>query len=345
MSKYFLSMCVIIKDEAYLEEFIMYNYLLGFEHFYIYDNDSFNPIPNRLTHYLFKKLCTVIRISGSKQQLNAYNHCRKVFGRETRWLANFDGDEYIFPKNVFSMKDFLKNYEEFDAIGINWVMFGSSFHDNVQNKYVIDAYRWCDNVQNKHIKTIYKPLKAFGIRSNPHCVILKNPSKYCDAKKNIISGPYNNNYTIDIIQINHYFSKSKEDSINKIKRGRALSSSFGNLLNLDTLHLKNNKIIDDLCPNKYLDKLTALMKTLNINWEIYRVLNKDLHQFTEKNDVFKHFYTYGINEPRCLKITDKYPTFDTNSYRSSYESLKNLTDTELEKQYILESFKESESFE
>ena len=38
--KYFLSLCCIIKDEKYLEEFIIYHHIVGVEHFYIYDNEK-----------------------------------------------------------------------------------------------------------------------------------------------------------------------------------------------------------------------------------------------------------------------------------------------------------------
>ena len=54
--KYFLSLCCIIKDERYLEEFIIYYNLLGVEHFYIYDNESNYKISERLNHYYFKPL-------------------------------------------------------------------------------------------------------------------------------------------------------------------------------------------------------------------------------------------------------------------------------------------------
>ena len=40
MSKYYLSLCCIIKNERYLEEFINYYRILGVEHFYIFDNES-----------------------------------------------------------------------------------------------------------------------------------------------------------------------------------------------------------------------------------------------------------------------------------------------------------------
>ena len=46
--KYFLSLGCIIKDEDYLEEFLLYYRVLGVEHFFIYDNNSTIPISKRL---------------------------------------------------------------------------------------------------------------------------------------------------------------------------------------------------------------------------------------------------------------------------------------------------------
>jgi len=142
--KYFLSLCCIIKNERYLEEFIMYYRLLGVEHFYIYDNESTQKISDRLNNPYFKKMCTIINFPGKVQQLNAYNDCLKNYGNQTKWLIIVDGDEYILPKkdNHKSIRDFLKDYKDYHAIGINWVMFGTSFHDEIQQGFLIDNYRY-----------------------------------------------------------------------------------------------------------------------------------------------------------------------------------------------------------
>jgi hypothetical protein len=42
-----------------------------------------------------------------------------------------------------------------------------------------------------------------------------------DTNHKKISGPYNSNGPIDIIQINHYFHKSKQEWIERINRGQA----------------------------------------------------------------------------------------------------------------------------
>ena len=95
---YYLSIVCIIKDEEYLEEFIIYHFLQGVEHFFIYDNGSKNPIKNRLNHYFFHTKCTIISYPGKVKQVEAYNDFIQKYGHKTNWVAIMDGDEYIFPK-------------------------------------------------------------------------------------------------------------------------------------------------------------------------------------------------------------------------------------------------------
>jgi hypothetical protein len=261
MVKYFLSLCCIIKDERYLEEFIVYYRILGVERFYIYDNESKTPISERLTNPYFKKMCTVIKFPGVAQQVNAYNHFLNNYGKETKWVILIDGDEFILPKKSNSIRDFLKNYKDFHAIGINWVMFGTSFHDKKQNGFIIDNYRYSEGKQNKHIKTIFKPEFTEKIE-NPHYVILRDPSKYIDSHKRIINGPFNENPNIDIVQINHYWGKSLEEHYEKRDRGRATTTSKRVIK--ENPHLDYNKVIENLIAEKYLETMKSVVKNNNI---------------------------------------------------------------------------------
>jgi len=264
MSKYYLSLCSIIKDERYLEEFIIYYNILGVEHFYIYDNESSYSISDRLNKPYFQKLCTILKIKGQIQQLNAYNDCIQNFGKETKWLIVVDGDEYIVPKKDWSMRDFLNKYEDAHAIGINWVMYGSSFYDKKQEGLLINNYRYCSNTQNKHIKTVFQPKYVKNFTKDPHHLNIHNPSKYIDAKRNIISGPFNNNFTIDIIQINHYTGKSKEEQYEKNKRGYPDHLGQYNVPNDNVIHTLYNDVIDNFIADKYLDHVKSYFEKNNL---------------------------------------------------------------------------------
>jgi hypothetical protein len=261
--KYFLSLCCIIKDERYLEEFIIYYRILGVEHFYIYDNDSNISISNRLSNKYYKNMCTIIYFPGKAQQFNAYNHYLKNYGSETKWAIIVDADEYILPKNKLSIRDFLKDYNDYHAIGINWVMFGTSFHESRQDGYIIDKYRYNEGIQDKHIKTICRPEFVNEI-INPHHVNLKYPNKYVDPYKRVIDGPFNTKYTTNIIQINHYWTRSKQDMDEKIKRGRAPTTE--KRIMPDNIHSLYNKVIDNLICDKYLNIMIEVKKNNNLKF-------------------------------------------------------------------------------
>jgi hypothetical protein len=330
--KYSLSLCCIIKDENYLEEFIIYYTLLGVEHFYIYDNESNYKISERLNHYYFKRICTIIDFPGKIQQLNAYNHYLKHYGHETKWLIIVDGDEYILPKKAHhkSIKDFLKDYKDYHAIGINWVMFGTSFHDKIQQGLLIDNYRYSEGIQNKHIKTICKPEFVINIES-PHYVILKDPTKYVDPHKRIISGSFNTLETIDIIQINHYWGKSVEEHYEKRDRGRATTNS--KRIIVDDPHLKYNNIIDNMVADIYLEKLKKIYFFINLNLDVYKLLNTDLI-FNSNEEYYDHLINNGFSENRNYKLKDLIPDFNHNIYLKKNPDLVNKDNNELEIHFL-----------
>ena len=261
--KYYLSLCTIIKNERYLEEFIIYYRIIGVEHFYIYDNNSNPPIRERLNKPFFTNMCTIIDFPGSRMQIPAYQHFINTFRNDTDWAIVCDGDEYIVPKVDWSLRDFLDRYNDVQAIGVNWVFYGSSFHNNIQDGFLVDKYRYCEGCQNQHIKTICKPrfVTNYG---HPHFPDVKNPSLFVDAKRNVISGPFNSNHTIDLLQINHYHHRSIEDIIQKYNRGNA--DSDGKIHIQDDLNLGENSshhticnnVIDNFICDKYLHHIIAI---------------------------------------------------------------------------------------
>lgn len=337
MSRY-LSILCIIKNEDYLEEFILYHYLLGVEHFYIYDNESDIPIFKRLNHYLYYKICTIIPFPGKVKQLEAYNHCIKHFSKDTEWLAIIDGDEYILPKNHNNIVTFLKDYESYSAIAINWINFGSNYHQYRKPGYLIENYTYCQNKSDGHLKTICRPKDVKKI-TNPHFVVLKDQNKgYIDSKKNPLklsnSSAFNYNYTTDIIQVNHYWGKSFQELEQKIDRGRATTNS--KRVMPPNYHLLYNDQQDHLIINKYLNNLKYLFEAINVQPDMYRNLNLDL-ELIFKNDSKKyinHLIDHGIKEKRPFKIEHINPNFNLEFYRKNYEDLQNLTCMQLVEHYI-----------
>ncbi len=338
----YVSLCCIIKNEIYLEEFIIYHHSIGVEHFYIYDNESDIPIKNRLNNFYFNRLCTIIDFPGKSQQMNAYNHCVKNYGNNTNWLIVIDGDEYIFPKDpYFKIGDFLRNYEEYHAIGINWQIFGSNFHSKIQAGLCTDKYIRCENNQNEHVKSIVKP-KYVKLFDNPHYAILFDQSKFVDPKRNRLNNAFNNNYTIDVISIHHYVLKSYEEAIIKYNRGRADTGTKGSQPTTEYNHHNNkyNEIENRELPNKYYKTMMRIHSIIHTNADIYKALNEDIkHLSTE--ECHDHIFNHALNENRNCHIVDKYPNFNRDLYRKNYRDLQNLNDTEIEVHYIRDGVREN----
>jgi len=332
---------MIIRDERNLEELITYYILHGVDHFYIYDNESKIPIKTRLYQYIFRQKCTIINFPGRPMQVRSYDHCLKNFGKNTEWLYFIDGDEYVFPKKNSTLREYLMTYNNnpnVHAIGINWVYYGTSFHEKKQDGFIIDKYRYTSNEQDRHIKTVCKPQFTKHCR-HAHYVQLYDISKYVDPLGNIISGYANTNPgTIDIIQVTHYFTRSMEESYEKEKRGRTDNTDPYIVPHLHELH---NDFKDDSIANKYLKEVSDLYEKINMDWIVYKALNPDLEKhFKKPDEYYNHYYTHGIKENRFSKITDKYPDFSVTFYRQNYKDLEHMTDKELERHYLIHGVNE-----
>ena len=257
--KYYLSIAAIVKDEDdYIREFINYYSLLGVDHFYFYDNESRNSLKKLLTP--FGRKVTVHSIKGKAKQMEAYRHCLSSYRKKTRWIAFIDADEFIVPKTSYLLTDFLRHYEYADAVGINWTLFGHNGHDTKPAGLVTENYTRREEKQNIHIKSLVNPLKTLQ-PSNPHHFMMKEGSIYVDVKHNPIQSAFNEHHTIDVAQINHYFTKSAEEFVAKARRGRADTGEQRDV-EKEFTQFKNiwNEIEDKALVEKYLPALKNTMR-------------------------------------------------------------------------------------
>jgi ABC-type polysaccharide/polyol phosphate export permease len=218
MKNYLSVVAIAFNEDPYINEFIHYYRLLGVDHFYFYDNGSTVPLSATIKQHA--AYCTVIDFPGKARQMEAYKHYKNTYGKDTRWAAFLDLDEYIVPKTTYKLSDFLKQYEHADALAVNWVMFGHNGHEKKPAGLITENFTRSEGVSNLHIKTIANPQKVVSF-ADPHHFIMHEGSVYIDAKNNPVTGAYHEPDTKDLIQLNHYFTKSLEEFEAKINRGRA----------------------------------------------------------------------------------------------------------------------------
>lgn len=222
--QYDVSICCIIKDEnEYLDEWMNYHLSIGVKHFFIYDNESSIAVKHTLKNLGLLQYATVIKIKGKSMQMSAYRQGLKDFRMATKWMAFIDVDEFIVPKSTnCDLPLFLKDYEVYGGLGINWLIFGSSGLKTKQNSSQISTFTLRSDINfhtNRHIKSIVQTQFVTSV-DNPHYVLYK-PGYFC-VNENFqkINGAFSD-VNINKIQINHYYCRSLEEYEQKIKRGRS----------------------------------------------------------------------------------------------------------------------------
>lgn len=230
ISSYNISIAAIVKNEAfYIQEWLEYHILLGVEHFFIYDNESDDDLHKKLSSYIEKGIVSYIYCPGAVMQIPVYNDAIARFKERSHWMAFIDIDEFIVltPQYSKNLPAFLNSFEQYDMLGINWCVFDCNNHESRPTSgYVISNYTRChaddNDPANKHIKCIVKP-QSVKICTSPHYMYLKPGKLAVDENFKKLIAPFTPHVSINKIRINHYFTKSKEEYIFKLSRGRTSS--------------------------------------------------------------------------------------------------------------------------
>ncbi len=261
-----LSIVSIFKNESeYLKEWIEYHKLIGVTKFYLYNNESTDDYLTVLKPYIQNGIVELIDMPGKARQMDAYNDCLNKHKNDTKYLAVIDVDEFVFSKNYDIPKllnSFFLKHKKAAGLTINWMIFGSSNKEKKENDFVINRFKYRskdDFEKNKHIKTIVNPRRTLGFE-NPHYACYLEGFKAYDINGKIINGPLNDNTsTTEIIRINHYFTKSREEFLIKRNRGYADQNGIRDLKQFNE-HDKND-VYDDTM-NKYIEKIKETYEKL-----------------------------------------------------------------------------------
>jgi hypothetical protein len=218
----------LVKNEAqYIQEWLEFHFMLGVQHFYIYDNNSSDS-----TVDLLKRYDAVTTIAWpqeeAKTQRVAYAHALSTFGSDSRWMVFIDADEFVFPARYDTLPEALSKYEDLPGFVVPWRMFGHSGHRTRPAGLVIENYD--KTVQLPHaqisqrdygflrkVKSIVDPTRVKGV--NPHCFLTDGGTFLTPNRKLWFKSHPTPPAEDDHILLNHYFSKSQEEFEAKVDRG------------------------------------------------------------------------------------------------------------------------------
>jgi hypothetical protein len=215
----YLAMCAIYKDEApFLREWIEFHRLVGFERFFLYDNNSTDSHREVLAPYVEDGIAEVAEWPQFPAQGKAYRHCLQTHWGECRWIAFLDVDEFLFSPTGRPVPEVLREFEEFPGVVVNRATFGTSGHQAPVQGLITESYTRRAQDQsdvNKFVKSVVDPYRAAGCVNdqNPHCFVYSEGFAVNEQRKPIDAWPFGRSEPISfsLLKINHYWTKSEQE--------------------------------------------------------------------------------------------------------------------------------------
>ncbi len=290
--------CIAKDEDNYIEEWINYNLKLGFDDIFIYQNNWRCNIEKNHVHKIIYDGSYNENNNGISLQVSAYNNFIQSYYRKYNWVAFFDVDEFLVLKKHNSVKHFISEYKDADAIGINWVFFGDNGLTFDGEYSVLKRFTKRSNSPSSSVKCIVKvdPTINFMVHNPINRMTI-------DTHYNKFWGVTNDAKKIDIAQLNHYYCKTWDEWQKKKERFMSNDSMDGFYIKYGNddkdSYFKDynlNEVEDMSALNFYLGKTEKHQKIDMVTQyrkikggDISLVRNKTIQQIHNKN-TFKHFY-------------------------------------------------------
>jgi len=212
-----LAICAIFKDEARnLEEWIAFHQSVGVGHFYLYDNGSTDNFQEVLAEHVRSGLVTYINWPEYPGQVLAYRDCARRFSGQARWIAFIDIDEFLFSPHQKDLREVLSRFRDCPGLLVHSYHFGSSGHRERPTLRTIEAYTRREAIPS-YGKTVANPRWISGI-SNPHMFRYWGWGHRTPNTERETAEPLGKSRPVDVLRINHYWSRSLADLEAKIVR-------------------------------------------------------------------------------------------------------------------------------
>jgi hypothetical protein len=223
MPKPYLSICAIYRWEGpYLREWVAFHKVMGVERFFLYDNLSDDEHREALAPYVEEGTVELTDWPMFPAQVQAYDDCIARHREDSRWIAFVDIDEFLFSPTGRPLPEVLARYEEYSAVGVNRVTFGTSGHETRRPGLVLENYTRrivLRRPQQTAMKSIVDPRRVERALGPHHFEYREGHA--VDEAENAVEAQFAVTDTSDVLRVNHYFTRSEEERVAKLQRPRA----------------------------------------------------------------------------------------------------------------------------
>lgn len=232
--KYNVSVLAIFKNEArYFPEWIEFHKIVGVDHFYLYNNNSDDNYEEMLKPYIEEGTVTLVQWPKNQAQMECYQDGIARFREETKWMAIIDLDEFIVPNETDTIYDFLQKFEDKPAVLGYWKFFGASGlmerpDDGLVVEDFVVGWRKYSSIGKCFYNTRFDFDGTDPKNTGLHHFMWAGPKGCALPPVNVFGKiclpgvhpiPRNADAEHFPLQINHYFTKSCQEYIDKKSKG------------------------------------------------------------------------------------------------------------------------------
>lgn len=225
MKKKIALVCVAKEEDYYLQEWIDYHLMIGFDDIHIFQNDwrFKNPIPNKRVHFHEWDVKTIENnqpIWERDLQAKCYTEFARNNYDKYEWTAFFDVDEFLVLKQHSDVKDFIDDYFDYNCVVINWALFGDNGITEFDGINVSVLERFTKRWDKPHTEGYYQFKGICRLSKDMVHNVHWSCGEWVDVHFNMGNEPKIGTPTFDRAQLNHYYTKTYPEWVNKANRTR-----------------------------------------------------------------------------------------------------------------------------
>ena len=256
------------QENKYIREFVQFYEKMGVDKIFLYDNNNIDgeKFEEVINDYINNGFVEISDWRGKDRELiNMMNDCYQNNFEKYDWLMFYDVDEFIHLKNYQNIKEFLteKKFNNCQKIYLNWVFHTDNDLLHYENKTVQERFPIIE-YSPKNQKGKYNYVKSI-IRGHIPNVKIESPYSLI----NNINGCNGRGQEVELnsfrieeqdfenYYIDHYFSKSLDEFIEKLKRGDAnMGKDNNSIKEIFRNYFEYNKMTKEKI--EYIEKGTGL---------------------------------------------------------------------------------------